>query len=649
LLSSGETAISDEPAVAAGSGVAAARDVGVDRATRRGVGLLLIFLFGPVPGMAFDALTGGMRGPSLVALVTLRAIAVVPQLVHSLPSLRHIRARYWRWTFGAQALLAFLPHLAFGRHWFAIGLLAGSALLLFRPPTSWVVLGLSAVAEGGIQLAYGADLSSTLILLIDGVLVIALAVYGLTRLIDVLGDLHATRVAAAEAAAGQERLRAAREVFGRLGPDLSAIARSAEQARRIAGADPAMAEAAAIELGRAARRALSDARAAARTFRAAAADEMTPPAGARTAVEPRLAFAIVVVMSLTGAGAVLTYIVTQQRPCAAAVTAAVAGLTALVALQLYHGAPRIDGTPPRWRWWTLSAQLLLVYLPVPVFGMDWTGMSCYFAACLLVVLRPPASWWAFTIVIAAGPPILASLSVPFRTNVWYLVASIWTVVIFVAPMLLATSAVQLRSARTALIRMLLVRERLGVARDIHDLLGSSLSAVALKADLAQRLLHRDPQRAQAELVGAAALARRAITEARALSGEEPDTSLAQELSSARSMLAVASIRAEITAPPGGLPSRTDTALAIVVREAVTNVLRHSTALHCAISLSLDGDIVWLRITNDGVASTPGAESGTGLGNLNARVHALGGHLTVGRHGQHGFRLLAEVPLNTVTA
>jgi two-component system sensor histidine kinase DesK len=197
--------------------------------------------------------------------------------------------------------------------------------------------------------------------------------------------------------------------------------------------------------------------------------------------------------------------------------------------------------------------------------------------------------------------------------------------------------------------MLLVRERLGVARDVHDLLGSSLSAVALKADLAQRLLHRDPERARVELADAADLARRAITEAGALSGEEPDTSLAVELSSARSMLAAASIRADITPLPGGLPARTDTALAIVVREAVTNVLRHSAARHCAISLSLDGETARLRITNDGVTTTPGAEPGTGIGNLNARVHALGGHLNAARHGQHGFRLLAEVPLNAVSA
>jgi two-component system sensor histidine kinase DesK len=652
LLSSDEAVRRRAPATV-GPGDVAARDDGVDRATRRGVILLLLFLFGPVPGMVFWAVTDGMRGPSLVALVALRALAVAPQLVHSLPSLRRVRARYWRWTFTAQLVLAFAPHLAFGAHWFAVGLLAGSALLLFRTPTSWVVVALVTAAEGGIQLAYGADLTATLILLVDGSLVSALAVYGLTRLLDVLGDLHATRTAAARAAAGQERLRAAREVFRRLGPQLSTIAQSAELARRVVRADPAPAEAAVIELGRVARRALSDAREAARTFRDAGPDGAYPPEGVRVPAEPRLAFGIVVVMSLTGAGANLASLVTNQRPGLAAVTAAAAGLAALVALQLYHGAPRTGGVPPRFRWWTLPAQVLLVYLPVPVFGTDWIGMSCYLAACVLVVLRPPAAWLALVVILGADLPILAALSVPSRFIAWEIVASGWTVVIFYAPMLLAASAVQLRSARTELTRMLLVRERLGVARDVHDLLGSSLSAVALKADLAQRLLQRDPQRAQAELADAADLARRAMTEARSLSGEESDTSLAQELVSARSMLSAASIRTDIAPFPGGLPARADAVLAIVVREAVTNVLRHSAARHCAISLSLDGGTASLRITNDGVtipAGTepgPGTGTGTGIGNLSARVHALGGQFSATPDGPRGFGLAAEVPLDAV--
>jgi two-component system sensor histidine kinase DesK len=650
-------ALGDEP-VMAGSGAASPRDVEVDRATRRGVGLLLVFLLAQVLVGAISFLAGGLRGPSLAALVGLKALGIVPQLVHSLPGLRHVRARYWRWTFTAQALLAFVPHFVFGTQWSSAGLLAGSALLLFPAPVSWIAFGVVLVAEGGLLLAYGTAPGWTLTLVADGALIIGLAVYVLTRLIDVLGDLHATRMATARAEALQERLRAAREVFGRLGPHLSMIAQSAEDARRKVGTDPAAASASVGELGQVARRTLSDARDSARTFRDSGRDGValaaTVRAAARTAAaEPRLAFVVILVMSFTGAAANLIGIITHQRPGLAAAGFAAAGMAVLVALQIYHGAPRTDGAPPPARWLTLSAQSLLVYLPVPIFGMDWIGMSSYLAACVLAVLRPPASWLLFAGIIATLPPILAALSGqtwflsdPLWSSVWFVPATLWTVLIFRGPMLLAASAVQLRSARNELIRMLLVQERLGVARDVHDLLGSSLSAVALKADLAQRLLDRDPQRAQAELADAVSLADRAIVEARALSGEEQDTSLAQELASARSMLAAASIRADVAAFPGGLPARTDTALAIVVREAVTNVLRHSAARHCTITVSFDDGTARLRITNDGVSIHAGAGTGTGIGNLSARVRALGGQLSAAPQGDRGFGLLAEVPLNS---
>jgi two-component system, NarL family, sensor histidine kinase DesK len=635
-------------------------DAVVDRATRRGVGLLLAFLVTHLLLNGVANLADGVRGTSLVVLVALRALGVLPQLVHSLPRFRQIRARYWRWTFTIQALLTFVPHFAFGARWASGGLLAGSALLLFRAPTSWLVSGLVVAGEGGFLLAYGLDPGWTLVLVADGAAVIGLAVFVLTRLVDVLGELHATRVATARAEAARERLRAAREVFGRLGPHLSMIARAAEQARRIAGTDPASADAAVAGLGEVVRRTLSKTREAARTFRDAGPDGAAKAASVRAAArtasaEARQAYAVIVVMSLTGAGANLVGIVTHQRPGPNVVVFASAGLAVLVAFQIYHGAPRADGAPPRGRWWTLSAQILLVYLPVPIFGMDWIGMTSYLAACVLAVLRPPASWLLFGGIIATLPPILAALSgqawfMPDRwwSSFWFILATLWTVLIFRGPMLLAASAVQLRTARNELIRVLLTQERLGVARDVHDLLGSSLSAVALKADLAQRLLHRDVQRAQAELADAADLAHRAITEARSLSDEEPDTSLSQELASARSILAAASIRADITPFPSELPTRTDAALAIVVREAVTNVLRHSIARHCTINCSLDGDSARLRITNDGAGLGTRAGTGTGIGNLRARIHALGGQLSAVPNGEHGFGLLAEVPLNAIS-
>jgi signal transduction histidine kinase len=650
-------AIRDEPAVDAGIGVRQPGDDGVERARRRGIWLLLAFVLGPLPGAAILSLAAGMSGPSVVAMLGLKVVVVVVQLVHSLPGLRHVRDRYWRWTFAALVPLTFVPHLFFGAWWTSGAALIGSVLLFMPAPRSWIVVALVLVAEGGIRLVYDTDLVWTLLLVVDGALVSGLVFYVLTRLLDVLGELRATQVATARAAASQERLRAAREVFRRLGPHLSGIAGAAERARRAAEADPAGARAPVAELAQLTRRTLADVRAAALTFRDAAGDASTatPPASAPVPAkapavnEPRLAAAVVVVMSLTGALVNLAEIVANQQPGVGPEIAAAAGLVALVALQIYHGGPWAANTPPRILRWTLPVHFLLVYLPVPFFP-NWIGMSCYLAACMLVVLRPPVSWLASAVIAATGPVyLLAEPDQPWYPNDsrWFLVftfsTTIWTVLIFRAPTLLAESAVQLRVARTALIRMLLVQQRLGVARDVHDLVGSSLSAVALKADIAHRLLDRDPRRAVAELADADDLAHRAIAEARSLSGDEPDTSLAHELASARSILAAASIRADITAEPGQLGARTDTALAIVVREAVTNILRHSTARHCEIGFSVDNGTVRLSITNDGVATAAETGSGTGIDNLSVRIRALGGHLNATPHGDGGFALRAEVP------
>jgi two-component system, NarL family, sensor histidine kinase DesK len=359
--------------------------------------------------------------------------------------------------------------------------------------------------------------------------------------------------------------------------------------------------------------------------------------------EPRLAFAIVVVMSVTGAAANLTAIIAAGT---GPVAAALAGLAGLVALQVYHGAPRASGALPRWRRWTLTAQLLLVYLPVPLFGMNWIGMADYLAACTLVALRPPRSWVLFAAVTASLPIIVTALSQPLLACVIFVLDSLWTVLIFYGPMRLAALALELRSARAELTRVMLVQAWLKVARDVHDVLGSSLAAAALKADLACRLLPRDPARADAELADVITLAQRAVAEARALSGEETGTTLAEEIASTRSVLAAAGVETQIsTTVAGGLPAKVDRALAVVVREGVTNVLRHSKAVHCTITMRVDIGVVRLEVTNDGVLAPSGARpGGSGLGNLSARIQAVTGTLTAGRDGQRGFTLAAEVPL-----
>jgi hypothetical protein len=208
------------------------------------------------------------------------------------------------------------------------------------------------------------------------------------------------------------------------------------------------------DLAAGARRALAQARATSSALRKEDAASADAPALPAAQPEPRLAFAIVVVMSITGAADNLTFIIATNAGWSAAALAGL-GLTALVGLQIYHGAPRPGGVLPRGRRWTLTAQLLLAYLPIPFFRMDWAGMTCYLAACTLVALRPPASRVFFAAVAASWPVIVTALTQPALTCVAFVVNAFWNVLIFYGPMRLARLALDLRSARAQLARVML--------------------------------------------------------------------------------------------------------------------------------------------------------------------------------------------------
>jgi two-component system, NarL family, sensor histidine kinase DesK len=194
-----------------------------------------------------------------------------------------------------------------------------------------------------------------------------------------------------------------------------------------------------------------------------------------------------------------------------------------------------------------------------------------------------------------------------------------------------------------------VRERLRVARDVHDLLGLGLSAVALKADLAGALIGRDDHRAAAELEQMSRICATARVDIGQVTGQGPALSLARELHDAGELLT--SLGTEVRAGDldGPLPNAADAVLAPVLREAVTNILRHAAARTCVIDVTVGHEAVRLEVTNDGVeahrTARHAANDGTGAGlvNLRARVQASGGWVTCRRAGGQ-FRLTAEVPV-----
>ncbi|TDD39450.1 sensor histidine kinase [Actinomadura sp. KC06] len=203
------------------------------------------------------------------------------------------------------------------------------------------------------------------------------------------------------------------------------------------------------------------------------------------------------------------------------------------------------------------------------------------------------------------------------------------------------------AARDALARLAVTEERLRFSRDLHDLLGHSLSLIAVKSELAMRMAGTDPDRAGAEMADVRRTAREALREVRSAVSGYRAVELDTELAGARVVLEAAGIRCEIGDPPDTLPSEVRSVLAWVIREGATNVIKHSEARRCAVALTAyDGSVV-LEMRNDGVRGPAAGRddgSGSGLTGLAERVAVVGGEITSGRHGRDGFLLRAAVPL-----
>jgi two-component system, NarL family, sensor histidine kinase DesK len=207
------------------------------------------------------------------------------------------------------------------------------------------------------------------------------------------------------------------------------------------------------------------------------------------------------------------------------------------------------------------------------------------------------------------------------------------------------------AAREELARLAVADERARIARDLHDTLGHSLSVIALKSELAGRLVDEDPARARAEIEDVQRVARESLTAVRETIGGYRQASLATELAGARSALAAAGIEGRVEPSPEGLPPAADAILGWAVREGVTNILRHGRARVAEIRVSADPRSAAVEISNDrrgdeptASAAVPSPGGGSGLAGLRERVAAVGGVVEAGGLPDGGFRLRVSVPL-----
>jgi two-component system sensor histidine kinase DesK len=269
--------------------------------------------------------------------------------------------------------------------------------------------------------------------------------------------------------------------------------------------------------------------------------------------------------------------------------------------------------------YTLVGMVLAVALLLWPLGAGWlTAYPFYLAAT--VPFQLPRRWWLAALV--GNVLLFVALGVAFGVGAGTIVGVGLALVgiSFLVAMFgwLLELMVQLRLAREELARLAVSEERLRIARDLHDVLGHRLAAIALKSDLARRLLPTDPDRAATEMAETGAVAREALVEVRA------------------------TVEPVVLPPDRELPRAVAEVAGWVVREGVTNVVRHARASRVRIKV-VAGDPVVVEVADDGRGtSDQGVSRGNGLTGLTERVSAVGGRLEVGPVDGM-FRLRAEIP------
>ncbi|WP_239135065.1 histidine kinase [Streptomyces sp. SID12488] len=341
----------------------------------------------------------------------------------------------------------------------------------------------------------------------------------------------------------------------------------------------------------------------------------------------------------------------DAKPGKLALVSSAIGFSLVFLLQLVHTTERLGRFRARWYRWTLTLQALLTYLPLFALGFGWGGMAGFLGASLLLVLQPVVAWPLFGLVAAAAWATGPLLGMSPLNSVYIAVSTVLTGLIVYGLNRLAQLVVEVQEAQTELARLAVTQERLRFARDLHDLLGYSLSAVTLKSELACRLVPTDPERALDELRSILEISRQALSDVRTVARGYRDMSLTTEAVSAQAVLAAAGIQAEVVCradPPEG---EVNTIMATVLREAITNLLRHSKAENCRIeSWTTDAGELALTIANDGVQTVTGSgnrsatSDGSGLGNLQFRLTSIGGQLVSGLDEEGWFVLRATAPL-----
>lgn len=323
-----------------------------------------------------------------------------------------------------------------------------------------------------------------------------------------------------------------------------------------------------------------------------------------------------------------------RSPSAQDIIVSAGGLLIFLALYIY-GA-RASGR----RVILPSILIMVLALALIPFGGNWTVLAVY--ACATAAELRPAREGARLVAGLMFVSVIAAIAVRMP---WYAVAMIG---LFQAMVVYGKmSGLALGEKHGALLRAqeevrLLAREaeRERIARDLHDVLGRTLTLIALKSDLAARLAGSDPHAAEREIREVADAARGGLAEVRATVAGMNHAGLGREVEASRAALSTAGITCKTTGEGLVIPAANGAVLAMALREAVTNVIRHAAATHCDILLERDESAVRLTVSDNGQGGD--FHEGSGLRGMRARLSASGGRLQI-RVNSTGTEVTAAVP------
>jgi two-component system, NarL family, sensor histidine kinase DesK len=312
--------------------------------------------------------------------------------------------------------------------------------------------------------------------------------------------------------------------------------------------------------------------------------------------------------------------------------------------------------------------LIAVFLPLYFWGFRQQGRTLYLAIALTVLLGfggmffnsgsavffiyaaaasagfLPRTAWRLIGAILCVVVMSALLSpLPFPWRIWayapaFLVAPlIGLISIFQAEK--GRSNLKLKMAQSEIEHLATIAERERIARDLHDVLGHTLSVIALKSELANKLLEQNPNKARQEMQDVERISRQALSEVRTAVTGYRSKGLTAEVAQAKLALESAGVSFAYQNTVTHLSSLQESTLSLVVREAVTNIIRHANATRCTISLSEDDNDIKLEIADNGCGFND--KEGSGLSGMRGRVQALGGTFVL--ENISGVRLHVSLP------